>query len=212
MTIRATILMLLLGSAAMAQATTTTAAAEEEDEGWSFSASLYTFVVPDDRDYVSPIVTADRGWLHLEARYNYEDLDTASFFVGYNFSFGKELTLEITPKIGVVGGQSDGVAPGYHFTLAYKRLELYSEGEYLFNTEESSDSFFYAWTELSYSLTDWLRLGLAAQRTRAYESDLDIQPGFFVGVSYKQFDFTTYVFNLGFDDDPTLVFSIGASF
>src|SRR5205085_1735912 len=96
-------------------------------------------------------------------------------------ALGDELSLEFTPKIGVVAGRSEGVAPGYHFRLGYKRLELYSEGEYLFNAEQRDDSFFYAWTELSYSVAEWLRVGLAAQRTRAYESDLDIQPGFLVG-------------------------------
>jgi hypothetical protein len=207
--------MLLCDHAADGQtAPTTEAAAEaaaEEDTSWSFSASVFTFVVGDDDDYLSPIITADHGRLHLEARYNYEDLNTASAFIGCNFVFGDELSLELTPKIGVVGGQSEGVAPGYHFTVSYRRLELYSEGEYLFNTEQSSDSFFYAWTELSYAPVDWFHVGLALQRTRAYDSDLDFQPGFLIGASYRKLDFTTYVFNLGFDE-PTFVFALGVSF
>ena len=44
---------------------------------WSFYASLYTYLVPDSRDYVNPIFTADHNWLHLEARYNYEALKPA---------------------------------------------------------------------------------------------------------------------------------------
>ena len=43
---------------------------------WSASASVYQYLVPDDRDYAQPTVTFDREWLHLEARYNYEDLHT----------------------------------------------------------------------------------------------------------------------------------------
>src|SRR6185295_12968670 len=97
--------------------------------------------VPDDHDYVSPIVLIDHGHLHLEARYNYEDLDTASAFIGYNFSFGQELTLDITPKIGLVAGRTEGIAPGYHATLAWKRLDLYVDGEYLFDTEDQSDNY-----------------------------------------------------------------------
>ena len=203
--------LLLACTYAHGQATATATTPEGENDGWSFSASLYTFIVPDDTDYVSPIITADHGYLHLEARYNYEDLSTASAFIGCNFSFGDELSLELTPKIGVVGGQSDGVAPGYHLTVSYRKLELYSEGEYLFNTEESSDSFFYAWTELSYYPVDWFRFGLAVQRTRAYESDLDFQPGVLIGASWKMFDFTTYIFNLGFDE-PTVVLAMTVSF
>jgi hypothetical protein len=206
---------LVCNSAASAQTPPPTQAAAdaaaEDDKSWSFSASVYTFIVGEDDDYLSPIITADHGRLHLEARYNYEDIDTASAFIGCNFEFGDELSLELTPKIGIVGGESEGIAPGYHFTVSYKRFELYSEGEYLFNTEESSDSFFYAWTELSYSPVDWFRVGLALQRTRAYESDLDFQPGFLIGASYRMLDFTTYVFNLGFDE-PTFVFALGVSF
>src|SRR6188508_2752634 len=108
MIIRTAIVILLLSGAAMAQSTTTTTTAVDEEEGWSLSATLYPFVVPQSRDYVSPIVTADHGGLHLEARYNYEDMDTASAFIGWNFSWGEELSLELTPKIGVVGGRSEG--------------------------------------------------------------------------------------------------------
>jgi hypothetical protein len=51
---------------------------EPDDRAWSFSGSVYTYIAPDDGSYVQPTVTADRGWLHLEARYNYEALDTGS--------------------------------------------------------------------------------------------------------------------------------------
>jgi hypothetical protein len=64
---------------------------EADEKAWSFSASAYTYFVPDDRDFVQPTFTADRGWLHLEARYNYEALDTGSAWVGYNFSGGDKL-------------------------------------------------------------------------------------------------------------------------
>ena len=59
---------------------------------WEFSASAYTYFVPDSDesdDYVQPTFTADRGWLHLEARYNYEALDTGSAWLGFNFAGGK---------------------------------------------------------------------------------------------------------------------------
>jgi len=48
--------------------------------------------IPQNEDgYVSPIVAADHGWLHLEARYNYENLRTGSLWAGYNFSAGQEV-------------------------------------------------------------------------------------------------------------------------
>src|SRR5262249_14302936 len=91
---------------------------------WEFSAAVDGYVVPHQQFYLSPILTADRTWLHLEARYNYEDQQTGSTWVGYNFSFGHRLKVDVTPMIGGVFGNITGVAPGYEFSLAYKRITL----------------------------------------------------------------------------------------
>ena len=137
-------------------------------KAWSFSASAYGYLVPDDRDYVQPTITADRSWLHLEARYNYEALDTGSAWVGYNFGGGEKLAWEFTPMLGGVFGDTTGIAPGYKGSLSWWKLELYSEGEYVFDTRDSSESFFYNWSELSVS-PRWTgsSVGLVTQRTRA---------------------------------------------
>ena len=180
------------------------------DEGWSFGAAAYTYIVPDT-NYVQPTVTADRGWLHLEARYNYEALDTASVWFGYNFSGGETVAWEITPMIGGVFGDTDGVAPGYKGSLSWWKLELYSEGEHVFDAGDSDDSFFYNWSELTLAPVEWFRFGLVTQRTRAYETDRDIQRGLLLGVSYKALDVGAYFFNPD-DEDPTYVISVGLSF
>jgi hypothetical protein len=49
------------------------------------------------------------------------------------------------------------------------------------------------------------------QRTRAYESDRDIQRGLLVGANYQQLDVGTYFFN-PCDEEPTFVISVGLSF
>jgi hypothetical protein len=67
------------------------------------------------------------------------------------------------------------------------------------------------WSEFTLSPVDWLRAGLVAQRTRAYESELDIQRGFLVGLSYKQVEVAGYVFNPD-KDKPTYVISVGVEF
>ena len=90
-------------------------------------------------------------------------------------------------------------------------MELSSEGEFVFDTSDSEGSFFYNWSELSLSPVEWFRFGLVGQRTRAYQTDVDIQRGLLVGFSYKKMDFTTYVFNLD-QGKPTWVFAVGVSF
>jgi hypothetical protein len=207
---------ILLVASARAQATLdhplppATPEPEAPVEKWSFTANVFTFAPPHDQSYASPVITADRGWAHIEARYNYEALDTGSLYLGYNFEVGDEWKLAATPMLGGVFGDTTGVAPGYELALTYKRFELYTEGQYVFDTRESSDSFFYSWSELTYSPSDWLRFGLVAQRTRAYQTDLDIQRGVMLGLTLEHFDFTAYIFNVGWDD-PLFVFSLGFS-
>jgi hypothetical protein len=198
----------------MAQTTTNpppSAIEPESEKNWSFSAYVYGYIVPEDRDYAQPTLTADYHYLHLEARYNYEDYDTASLWVGANFSGGKELTWEITPMLGGAFGHTSGFAPGYKGTLSWWKLSLYSEGEFLVDTDDTSNSYFYNWSELTISPWDWLRLVLVTQRTRVYKSDRDVQRGLLAGVTYKRVDFTTYVFNPD-DSEPLVVIAAGIRF
>ena len=177
---------------------------------WSFSTSLFTYIAPGS-DYVQPTITADRQWLHLEARYNYEGLETGSLWVGYNFSFGDKIKLDITPMLGGVFGKTAGVAPGLRGSLRWWRLELYGEGEYVLNTRERGNSFFYLWSELTLSPVDWLRVGSVVQRTRVDENELDIQRGFLIGLSYKRVEFTAHVFNPE-KNKPTYVMAVSVGF
>jgi hypothetical protein len=178
---------------------------------WAFFASVYGYIVPESKDYGNPNFSADHGWLHLEARYNYEALDTASLWGGYNFSTGADLVFEVTPMVGGVFGDLTGIAPGFNLSLSYKNFVLSSQSEYFIDTADSENNYAYTWSELTYSPWAWLRAGLVTQRTRAYKSELDIQRGFLVGVTYRKVDFTTYVFNLGWTD-PTVVLAMGYSF
>lgn len=194
-----------------AKADPTPAPTEAPEKAWSYSASAFTYIVPHGADYVQPTVTADRDWLHLEARYNYEALNTSSAWIGYNFSAGTKVSLEVTPMIGGVFGATNGVAPGLEFTLDWKKLELYSESEYVFDTGNSSNSFAYDWSTLTLAPLDRLRVGLVAQRTRVYRTNRDIQRGVLVGYASKRVNLTAYVINPD-EDKPTLVFAIGMSF
>jgi hypothetical protein len=206
---------LVLGAAAAAVGEPLTnsppAAAADSSSAWEFSAMAMAYFVPDFREYVQPTFTADRGWLHLEARYNYEDLETGSAWVGYNFGQDQTLAWSFTPMLGGVFGNTTGIAPGYRGSLAWWMLELYSEGEYVFVPGDSSDSFFYNWTELSLAPWDWLRFGVVGQRTRAYDSDREIQRGFLLGVSWRMFNLAGYLLNPD-ESRPTFVLALGADF
>ena len=42
--------------------------AKPDNSRWSFVASGYGSIVPNDQSYFTPMFTADHKWLHLEAR------------------------------------------------------------------------------------------------------------------------------------------------
>ena len=178
---------------------------------WSFSATAYTYLLPDDPDYVQPSFIADRGRLHLEARYNYEGHETGSAWIGYNFSFGENVTFDFTPMVGGVFGDTSGIAPGYKAALAWRNIEFASESEYVFDANDSAENFFYTWSEVSWSPRDWVRLGLVVQRTKTYQTEFDIQRGVLLGFAWKQAYFTTYVFNPD-AGKPTVVLGFGVDF
>ena len=158
-----------------------------------------------------PIVTANKGKLHLEARYNYEDLKTASAWAGYNFFGGEEFEYLVTPMIGVTVGRTDGIMPGLEFALGIGGFELYSESEYLFDFESSENNYFYSWTDFTFSPLDWLWFGISGQRTRLYKTELEIDRGILLGLSYKSIEITGYYFN-AFTDDIFFMLSLSTEF
>jgi len=128
-----------------------------------------------DPFFTTPSKTADRSKLHLEARYNYEDLYTASVWIGYNFKSGKELNYIITPMLGGVIGRIDGFAGGLEITLNYFEFQVFSEMEYVFDLKSSENNFFYNWTDLMYTPFNWFFGGLSTQRTKSYQTNSDFQ-------------------------------------
>ena len=178
---------------------------------WTASAELALYVIPDEENYLSPTLSADREWLHLEARYNYEDRNTVSFWGGVNLEWGEQVTLAVTPMFGVVSGDTDGIAPGFLFTLGTEKLELYSEGELMLDVGGKEDSFYYSWTELSYTPMSWLSVGLAAQKTRAYQTPRSVERGLLAGTAWRNMTLTGYVFE-PFSDQKTVVIAFGLDF
>jgi hypothetical protein len=47
-----------------------------------------------------------------------------SAWVGYNFSVGEKLKLDFTPMLGGVFGKTNGYAPGYEFTVSWRKLQV----------------------------------------------------------------------------------------
>ena len=173
--------------------------AQQLDSTWSFEAAVNTYFFSDNI-IVLPVFIADKNHLHLEGRYNYEDLQTVSFWGGYNFYGGENLAYFVTPMVGAIAGLSNGVAIGLEFDFNLKKFTLYSEAEQLFDFKNPDNNFFYAWTDFTYAPTNWLFFGLSGQRTRLYETETEIQHGLILGSNIGDFEATAYLYNIELND------------
>jgi hypothetical protein len=208
--------------AALAAVMTTTALAGEDDRSgrraspaakpsWEFAITAYPTLVRGGENYTSAIAVADRGPLHLEARYNYESIGARSAFVGWTFSGGEAITWELTPLLGGAWGTTQAFVPGLEASVAWGRLDAYIEAEYVRDSSERSDSYAYAWSELGFRPLDWLRIGIAGQRTRTYGGDRELQRGPFAQVTWGRVTIGGFWFNPG-SSDQIFVGAIGVAF
>lgn len=184
---------------------------DAESSQWAFGGTVYPTHVRGGDHYTSGIVTADRGPLHLEARSNYETIGTRSAFVGWTWSGGESLNWEITPLLGTAWGDLHALVPGLEVSLAWGRFDVYSEAEWVRDRGARGDSYIYSWNEFGYRATDWLRIGVAGQRTRVYGGDRNLQRGPFAQFTAGRFTLGGYWFNPG-TSDQVFVGSLGVAF
>jgi hypothetical protein len=164
---------------------------------WVLAGTLQRALVPDEPDTTLGIVTADRGALHLEARWNYEAIDAGTVFVGGNWEVGEDWRVSLTPMLGVAFGSLRGVVPALKASVAWRAFDFYTEAEYVRDSDAKTGSFLYAWSELGFAPADGWRLGFVGQRSRKYDSLPEVQRGVFGQVELGPTTLGLYVF------DPT---------
>jgi hypothetical protein len=188
------------------------APSEEKAPAWAGSVAGNAYIFPGKPDFGVGVARADGGKLHLEARWNYEAQDTGSLWAGWNYSTGKSVTLDVTPMLGAVIGDTDGIAPGVELSLAWKQLDFYTETELVYDLDSAHDSFVYSWTEGGYSPAEWVRVGIVGQRTRLYDTGLDVQRGIFGQVIFGRTTLGVYWFNPGGGPDTFSVALLDVKF
>jgi hypothetical protein len=212
MRLRTSLVVCALFTATAARAAAETAAeAAVEERPVTGSATAYLYLVPGAPNFVMVVAPVDIRRVHVEARYNYEALDSGAGFIGFNVGWGERLKLRVTPMLGAVVGDLDGWVPALRWTLACWKLDVYSESEVVIDLAETGDSFFYNWTELGIAPLPWLRAGIALQRSRIFHTPLDIQRGLFVSATFRFATASIYEFN-AFWTTPTWVVALGVSF
>ncbi len=180
----------------------------EEAGDWNLDFSFQQYLLPSQADLSTPVIGLTYNDVLLEARYNYEGDDATSLWLGRTFSFGQSWEFELTPMLGGVFGSIQGMAPGMKVDVSWRKLNLYSEMEYVFDFRSHEENFFYSWSELTVGVFDWLRLGVVGNRTRAYDSAVELDRGPMVRVEFESVSLSCVVLNV--DEDATVV--LGAEF
>jgi len=166
------------------------------EPAWEFSAAGYYYAFPAEDDLLIMVATADRGGLHLEARYNYEGVRTDSAFAGRNLSTGRAVGIALTPMAGGAFGSTSGPLQALGASLGHSIVDVYLEMEYSIDTRGTSTNFLYSWSELGVAPTDLVRFGLSVQRTRVKQRPLVLDRGLFAQITPPYGAVSLYAFDL----------------
>jgi hypothetical protein len=181
-TIALTLALALGPQAARAEDAARDPGAAAERTPWQFALYVDGYAGGDSPGYLVPTVFADRAPFHLEARYNYEDVRTASLHAGYTFPFGGEdAYLKLTPMVGAVFGNTRGIAPGAELEARWGRVAFWIESEYLIDTVSGENDYLYTWSELNLYVVPWLWVGGSVQRMKLEVSPTEVDAGPMVG-------------------------------
>ncbi len=160
------------------------------------SFEQYYYMGPNTTFNMIPVFTQQlSGKRFVEFRYNYEDLKTASVFVGQTFDGEANLSYSLSPKAGfMVGGMNGGVV-GLDVELSYKKFSLSSQPQYAFSLKNTRSNFIYSWTDIICGINGQLNAGISLQSTKLYNSPLTLERGLMIEPSFKKWSFPIYVFN-----------------
>lgn|SRR6185503_1538045 len=127
---------------------------------------------------------------YIEARANYEAINSASLYFGKNFKKTAIVSYSIIPIAGLVAGSFNGGSVGANIALDYKEISFSSQLQYTFSKENQTANFTYSWSDLTYQLKEWLAAGVSLQQTRGL-----FEKGVLVRGIYKKFSVPLYVFS-----------------
>jgi hypothetical protein len=71
---------------------------------------------------------------------------------------------------------------------------VWAQSQYSIATKKTATDFFFNWSELGYNISERVFGGLAMQYTRQ-DNENFVEPGFVVGMNFKNVSFPVYVFS-----------------
>ena len=144
---------------------------------------------------IMPVVHFEtrKGW-YSEARYNYEELKTFSFYLGKSFSNDAFFSWSVTPMVGCVIGNLKGVSTAMNLDFECDNIFLSSQPQFVVAMDKVNENFFYNWIDLGYNIRKWIYAGITMQQKIAGSGN-QTENGLMVGFNIKRFTFPVYFFN-----------------
>jgi hypothetical protein len=136
-----------------------------------------------------------RNW-YAEARYNYEDAETFSLFLGRAFAGeNNDLNFSFVPLLGGSVGRFNGISTGLNIDMDYNKFFFSSQSQYSKSTSQYSTDFLYSWSEVGYQSLKWFYAGLSVQHTFDRQIGNELQPGVMIGFTFNRFSIPVYTFD-----------------
>lgn len=156
----------------------------------------YTSLESGKQLSVMPIVSFEtRNKWQAQARYNYEEAQTASLHMGRTFSTQGNVIFHFTPLLGIVAGKLNGLSAGLNTEAECGNFFGSASFQYVRSHRYKEQNFFYNWSEAGYNISDRVYAGLSLQYT-GQQGDDYVEPGILAGLNFKNVSFPCYVFNL----------------
>jgi len=133
---------------------------------------------------------------YVEARYNYEELNAFSFYLGRTFTGKNKLTYSVTPILGGVVGKFRGGSAGVNVVAEYGKIFFSTQSQYTVSFHEASDDFLFAWSDLVYQPWKWFYVGLSTQQTLlTHDKSFVGESGIALGFVKGKWTFPLYCFS-----------------
>jgi len=135
-----------------------------------------------------------KNW-YAEARYNYEEVETFSLYLGRAFTGGNELNYSVVPMLGGSMGKFKGVSTGLNIDMEYNKFFFSSQSQYSMPVSQYGQNYWYSWSEVGYQSMKWLYAGLSVQHTHDRLIGDEVQPGMMIGFMFNKFTIPVYTFD-----------------
>jgi hypothetical protein len=162
---------------------------------WKGGIEQYNYINARTAGNFVPVlhIQSSKNW-YAEMRYNYDNDQTGSLYVGKELSGGNRWNYSITPMIGASIGNFKSIAVANKTELENKKFFVSIEAQYNQALNNDQSSFFFTWSEVSFNFSKWFFSGAAVQYTLQQGAE-DFEPGIIAGISFKNISIPVYVFS-----------------